>query len=127
MRRRDQGMVPHAEMTTLTNVAMSGDQFIYIAMALPAGATIRVDGGPAAEVAIVKEPVFVHSMGHTAALVQPLERSHYLGSVVAVLAHKGECAHLAAVPVESTDGETVAWLCPPPCDTQLPEDWRTQM
>ena len=34
----------------------------------------------------------------------------------------GPCAHGEAVPVETLDGETVAWLCPA-CDEQLPADW----
>lgn len=34
----------------------------------------------------------------------------------------GPCAHAEAVPVETLDGETVAWLCPG-CDEQLPAEW----
>lgn len=36
----------------------------------------------------------------------------------------GPCAHAEAVPVDTLDGETVAWLCPG-CDEQLPVDWRS--
>jgi hypothetical protein len=36
----------------------------------------------------------------------------------------GPCAHPGAVPVESLDGEVVAWLCPAPdCGRQLPAGW----
>lgn len=33
------------------------------------------------------------------------------------------CDHEDAVSVES-GGEIVAWLCPYPCDTQLPPGWK---
>ena len=33
------------------------------------------------------------------------------------------CDHEDVVPVESGD-EIVAWLCPYPCDTQLPPGWK---
>jgi hypothetical protein len=36
----------------------------------------------------------------------------------------GSCSHDKAVPVTLYTGETVAWLCPPPCDTQLPARWK---
>lgn len=38
---------------------------------------------------------------------------------------RGLCNHLPSevVPVESTDGETVAHLCKT-CDTQLPAEWK---
>jgi hypothetical protein len=35
------------------------------------------------------------------------------------------CAHEQAVPVRALGGNVVAWLCPPPCDTQLPADFST--
>jgi hypothetical protein len=35
------------------------------------------------------------------------------------------CAHEQAVPVPAIGGDVVAWLCPPPCDTQLPADFST--
>ena len=36
---------------------------------------------------------------------------------------RGRCRHLEVVPVESTDGETVAHLCTT-CDSQLPKEWK---
>lgn len=36
----------------------------------------------------------------------------------------GPCPHDDAVPVEScVTGETLAWLCPPPCGQGLPPEW----
>lgn len=35
----------------------------------------------------------------------------------------GPCAHPEPVPVETLDGELVAWLCPG-CDEQLPAAWK---
>lgn len=36
----------------------------------------------------------------------------------------GPCSHADAVPVDScVTGETLAWLCPPPCDQRLPMEW----
>jgi hypothetical protein len=36
----------------------------------------------------------------------------------------GPCPHTEAVPVDScVTGETLAWLCPPPCDQRLPVEW----
>lgn len=32
------------------------------------------------------------------------------------------CVHLEPVPVETLDGELVAWLCPE-CDEALPANW----
>lgn len=47
------------------------------------------------------------------------------GANLALVASAMRCpvAHHAAVPVNTTLGERVAWLCPD-CDTQLPADWR---
>ena len=35
------------------------------------------------------------------------------------------CLHETAVPVESLNGEVIAYLCRT-CDEQLPEDWTTR-
>ena len=39
----------------------------------------------------------------------------------AILARQPACSHNSAVPVDTLDGERVAWLCPD-CDRQLPAD-----
>jgi hypothetical protein len=44
------------------------------------------------------------------------------GTSIVFAPPEGACAHPKAVPVKSTLGETVAWLCPA-CDTQLPAEW----
>ncbi len=39
-----------------------------------------------------------------------------------MLARQSACSHSEAVPVDTLDGERVAWLCPS-CDAQLPADF----
>jgi len=55
---------------------------------------------------------------------------HRLLELQATLTLQGQalpapCAHERAVPVRAIGGNVVAWLCPPPCDTQLPQDFST--
>lgn len=104
--------------TTLCKAAERGDTHLHTARALPDGATIRVGD----EIAIVAEQWWGQTSGQFCKLAAPLTVAHPIATVVVVLAGKGECAHLSAVPVDISTGETVAFLCAE-CDTQLPADW----
>lgn len=106
--------------TTLSKDAEPGQTQMWTAALLPDGATVRVGD----ETAVVREMWRSPGRGVFAMLAEPLAHSHPAATVVAVIARKGECPHLEAVPVDLLlGGERVAWLRPD-CQVQLPAGWK---
>lgn len=113
-----------ASKTTLRFSTLDADAWISTAAPIQEGATIRIGSGAGEhEIAVVAEARWSPIGGHISILETRLAREYRRAEIVSVLAGKGECPHLSAVPVDLSTGETVAWLCPE-CSTQLPAEWK---